>query len=146
MEPADFLVIIIWRYTREQLVASRNCRLACGNEEKKEHAGNVKAEQGWEEWREKKKKRKGEKRRVCGRDIFRQDQGEIEIETSGTTRWRRDMGMRRGWGREERTKGFEVRLHEIRGSHASELPQRPQYALVITRDELHRGMSEACYV
>lgn len=59
MEPADFLVIIIWRYTREQLVASRNCRLACGNEEKREHAGNVKAEQGWEEWREKKKKKKG---------------------------------------------------------------------------------------
>lgn len=43
-------------------------------------------------------------------------------------------------------KGFEVRLHEIRGPHGCEPPQRPQYALVITRDELHRGMSEACYV
>lgn len=43
-------------------------------------------------------------------------------------------------------KGFEVRLHEIRGPYACELLQGPQYALVITPDELHRGMSEACYV
>lgn len=61
----------------------------------------------------------------------------------GETRRRRRQAAE-GWGSNKG--GSEVRLHEIRGPHACELPQRPQYALVITRDELHRGMSEACYV
>lgn len=84
MEAGSFLVIIIWRYTREQLVASYNCRLACGNEEKREHVGvyiyiyiYVREEEGWKSDVQRGRRRGSVCVCVCRRrgDIFRLDQG-----------------------------------------------------------------------